>query len=377
MSSDLPRHRGPERARGATRSTLLVVGVVAAVLVAIGIGTAAYAHRGAHDEATDPQVPAVTPTAGPSTPGSDPTPYVAQDTTPPKRPATISRSHDRMKVLPGVVIKHLSAEQIQAQKQAQEQAQSDSQGFDFEMATLNMLGSNHTVKGGDKGGWPAASWRTAEAAAYLKATGAQIIGTQEDKPDQLTDLTSRLGYDAYPGNSLGGTFSGNNSILWDPSRFQMVSATYFWITFMSGQHQQPVVLFKDIATGREFYMVNMHVSAHDDPHDTATRYAGYATAVAYINAKLKPTGLPVFITGDMNDREPFVSRVLDPTGFHAAVYGSACKTCFTGGRLAVDWIAATPEVTWTGFDANGVMQDRHISDHFLVSAHASVPAASD
>ncbi|CAB4692313.1 unannotated protein [freshwater metagenome] len=152
-----------------------------------------------------------------------------------------------------------------------------------------------------------------------------------------------------------------------------MEGTSFPVTFMSRARPQTVLKLRDKATGREFYVVNMHVSAGHDPRNTATRIAGHNTAVAKAN-ELMATGLPVFMTGDMNDRAAFFCRVLPPTGMVAAVGGSTSGGCAPPARMPVDWVVGSPQVAFRDYWLDESATARRISDHFFVSATADVPA---
>ena len=286
---------------------------------------------------------------------------------PPKPPAN---------VVHGVRLVHLTKAEIaarQAEARAREVASRD---VSLTIGTLNVLGSQHTgPHGDDHKGWPAASWRSVQQAGYIKSHGVDVVGLQEAQPDQLDALTRLTGFKAYPGYAFGAQDT-DNSILYDPDKFEFVSGTSFKIVFMHGPRPQTVLRLRDKATGREMYFVNMHTSAGHDGAHTATRHAGMATAVSYING-LKKDGLPIFVTGDMNDREEFRSRVLGPTGFEAPVDGPWHPGVggAGSGRMPVDWIASTQGVSWSDYWLDEGTENRHISDHFFVTAHATIPAA--
>ncbi|MBF4161889.1 endonuclease/exonuclease/phosphatase family protein [Nocardioides acrostichi] len=246
------------------------------------------------------------------------------------------------------------------------------QPFTIDIATFNVLGSNHTAPGGDRPNLPPASVRTPGAIGAIRAHGSDIVGMQELKPDQLGAITGALGYAAYPGTSIGDT---DNSIIWNPSMYELVEGSTFPVVFMSRSRPQTIVKLRDKATGREFYVINMHPSAGHDPHNTSTRLAGYSAAVSQIN-RLKATGLPVFITGDMNDRAAFFCRVLTPTHMVAAVGGSTASGCRPPGRMPVDWVAGSAPTTFGNYSIDESVPARRISDHYYVSATASVPPAS-
>ncbi|GAA4113361.1 hypothetical protein GCM10022215_10550 [Nocardioides fonticola] len=245
----------------------------------------------------------------------------------------------------------------------------------FVLATFNVLGSNHTAPGGDRRKFPPASARTPQAAALIRQHGVSVVGLQEVKPDQLTTLQRLTGFAAYPGFAFGSKET-DNSILYDTSRFEFVSGTSFPVVFESRARPQTVLRLRDRATGREMYFVNMHVSAGHDARDTASRIAGHLTGAEQVN-RLMATGLPVFLTGDMNDRAEFFCRVIPRTGMVAAVGGSTANGCAPPARMPVDWVVASPGVSFSDYWLDETPVNRRISDHFLVSARATVPPAAE
>lgn len=249
----------------------------------------------------------------------------------------------------------------------QAEAEAQDEPFDVRIGTFNVLGSQHTAAGGDRRRYPAASTRSPAAASLLLKHGVDIVGAQELQADQLAALTSRLGFAAYPGTAWGSAET-DNSILYDPDRFEFVSGSHFTITFMGRARPQPILKLRERATGREFYVINTHPSAHGGRYATERRN-GWATLVSIVQS-LKGEGLPILVTGDMNDREAFYCAVVSPAGMTAANGGgSGCAP--PPSPVPVDWVVGYG-VSWTGYWRDTTPVNRRISDHFLVSATAHV-----
>ena len=242
--------------------------------------------------------------------------------------------------------------------------------FELTVGSFNVLGSQHTAPGGDRRGFPVASVRSAAAAGLMAKHGVDILGTQELQNDQLAALQSRTGMAAYPGLAWG-TVETDNSILYDASRFSFVSGSKFTITFMGRPRPQPILRLKEQATGREFYVVNTHPSAGGGRYLTERRQ-GQATLVGIVN-QLKASGLPVFVTGDMNDRQEFYCRVVPPAGLRASNGGSYASGCQPPpGSIPVDWVAGAGDITWSGYWRDTSPITSRTSDHFFISATAHV-----
>jgi len=132
-----------------------------------------------------------------------------------------------------------------------------------------------------------------------------------------------------------------------------------------------VIRLKEPETGREFWVANFHNPA--DTYGNAARWRGAATAVqiSLINRLREETELPVFITGDMNERESYFCRVTAATGIAAASGGGTGTPCQPpAGPNPVDWILATPDVEITEYHdvRSGIIT--RTSDHPLLVATA-------
>lgn len=236
------------------------------------------------------------------------------------------------------------------------------------IGTFNVLGSQHTARGGDRKRFPPASVRSRRAARLIAAHRVDILGTQELQLDQLAALRSRTGMAAYPGRRWGSKET-DNSILYDAHRFKFVSGRKFVIPFMGRPRPQPILRLKDRASGRQFYVVNTHPSAHGGRYLRERRH-GERVLVSVVK-RLKATGLPVLVTGDMNDREKFYCHVVPRAGLVAANGGSYAHGCHPPRTpVPVDWVVGSRGTRWTGYWRDTRPVTRRISDHFLVSATA-------
>lgn len=359
--SDPSKHRAPTPRASRSLVRTLVSSAIAVTVVGLGV---------AATQVDNPLDATVRDTAGAAlrtSVGSAPEP-AAQEVVEGERLA-LSRAGkkalERARQQEIARAKALEAERIAAKR--------DAQPFSIRVASFNVLGSNHTLPGGERPAYPTAGSRTPQAAGVINSHGTELVGLQEAKPDQISTLTRMTGMVAWPG---AGAADPDNSVLWDPSRFELVEGSTFPITFMSRPRPQTVVRLRDLATQREFYLVNMHPSAGHDPRNTSTRVAGWDTGAAKVR-ELRASGLPVLVTGDMNDRAAFFCRFLPPTGFVAAVGGSTSGGCNPPGRMPVDWVVGSPDVSFSDYVIDESTVNRRISDHFYISATASVAPAGD
>ncbi|MGA8848151.1 MAG: endonuclease/exonuclease/phosphatase family protein [Nocardioides sp.] len=255
-----------------------------------------------------------------------------------------------------------------AEKKAKQDRIAATAPFSVTIGSFNVLGSQHTAPGGDRGNFPPASSRSVGAANRIADHGVDILGTQELQDDQLRALQARTGMAAYPGFQWG-VAETDNSILYDAGRFEFVSGDRFTIPFMGRPRPQPILRLRERVTGREFYVVNTHPSAHDGRY-LVERRQGQATLVSVVN-DLKASGLPVLVTGDMNDREIFYCNVVPQAGLSASNGGSYSSGCRPPpSPVSVDWVVGSG-VSWSGYRRDTTPVTSRISDHFFISAVAT------
>ena len=239
--------------------------------------------------------------------------------------------------------------------------------FTFTIGSFNVLGSQHSSPGGQKASYPDAPVRTARAVRLARAHGVDILGAQELQEDQLNGLTAGTGMKAWPGYAWGSKET-DNSILYDPEVFELVRGDVFHITFMGRTRPQPIVRLRHLATTRELYVVNVHPSAGDGKYATE-RQRGYAT-IAGVVSRLHAEGLPVLLTGDMNDREAFYCGVVATTALTASNGGgSGCAP--PPGPIPVDWVVGAG-VSGSKYWRDTTPVENRTSDHFFISATATV-----
>lgn len=250
---------------------------------------------------------------------------------------------------------------------AQRKATLKSTPYTFRIGSFNVLGSQHTAPGGQRRNFASGAARMPGTVALTRAHGVDILGTQELQDDQYRSLSSQTGMAGWPGLQWGSRETVN-SILYDPDVFEFVEGSSYSITFMSRSRPQPILRLRHKATTRELYVVNTHPSAGGGKY-AAERARAHAVTVGVVN-ELAKSGLPVLLTGDMNDREAFYCAVVAKTALTASNGGGAgCAP--PPGPLPVDWVVGS-EVSWSNYQRDTSPVSRRISDHFFISATATV-----
>ncbi|MGN0062885.1 MAG: endonuclease/exonuclease/phosphatase family protein [Nocardioides sp.] len=256
---------------------------------------------------------------------------------------------------------------VRKRKKAQRLKKLRGTPYSFQIGSFNVLGSQHTAPGGSRKGFQPGGVRIGRAASYVRAHGVEILGTQELQADQLNSLVANTGMKAYPGYAWGEKET-DHSILYDPDVFELVSGEAFHVPLMGRTRPFPVIRLRHKLTTRELYVINTHPSSGGGRY-AAERQRGHGIVVGLVN-KLVATGLPVLVTGDMNDRENFYCSVVARTAMTASNGGgSGCAP--PPGPIAVDWVVGAG-VSWSSYWRDTRPVEDRTSDHFFISATASV-----
>ena len=89
---------------------------------------------------------------------------------------------------------------------------------------------------------------------------------------------------------------------------------------------------------------------------------------------LERTGIPQFVTGDMNERDVYFCKVTGATPLIAAAGGSNNGGCSPPSRSEIDWIFGSPNVIFSDFVADRSPLVRRTTDHPVVVTTATVDA---
>lgn len=246
----------------------------------------------------------------------------------------------------------------------------------FRVATFNVLGASHTTAGGNKRGWLPASVRMGYAVSTLGTYDVDVVGLQEFESSQYQAFAARTGgaWGVYPGLS-GDPRAVRNSIAWRNDTWELVQGSTFQIPYFHGSRvPTPLVLLKNIETGREVYFINVHNPATTGRWGNNERWRDAATSIEVsLITQLHTAGYPVVLTGDFNEREEVFCRITGSTTMRAANGGSVGSPCVPPGNLNVDWVFGSPEIEFTDFLATKAGVIPRATDHPLVVADASLP----
>ena len=138
----------------------------------------------------------------------------------------------------------------------------------------------------------------------------------------------------------------------------------------------PLVRLRNRATGMTAWFANVHNPASTAGHRGSAKWRAKAIAEeARLVRRLHDTGLPVFLTGDMNEREQAFCPLTSRAPLQAARGGSHTGgSCRAGNPRYVDWAFGSPDLTFSGYVEDRGRLNRRTSDHPMIVTHATIAA---
>jgi hypothetical protein len=250
----------------------------------------------------------------------------------------------------------------------------------FRMATFNALGSSHTRGHNHRRQKASGPARTARAGRYVLDNDIDLVGFQEMQADQRSAFTNATGgrYGLYPGNALR-SMDGENSIAYRLDTWELVKADSVPIPYFGGRpRNMPVLLLRNKQTGITAYFTNFHNPADTGEYGNQARWRAAAKArEVTLFSQLRTTGYPVFVTGDMNEKQSWFCAVAGPGDLKAAAGGDGGRNgCSVAGGFRIDWIAGSHDVQFSNYreDKSGLVA--WMTDHPVMITDVTIDAAS-
>jgi endonuclease/exonuclease/phosphatase family metal-dependent hydrolase len=237
----------------------------------------------------------------------------------------------------------------------------------FTIASLNALGASHTAPGGEKArGWSSSGIRTRRAVRLLRGHSVDVVGLQEFQRTQQREFRRIAGgtYDFFSGSRR----VTDNAVAWRRSWFRLVSAHMIRIPYFHGHEKpMPIVQLRVRATGQRLFVTSFHNPAN--VHGPAARFrAEAARRQVALTKKLGASGLPVLVTGDMNDRRRYFCKMTHGTDMHSFFGGSHVGRCRPPAYHRIDWIFGNRFVRFAHPVEVRSAAVRRTTDHPLVLA---------
>jgi len=245
---------------------------------------------------------------------------------------------------------------------------------EFTVGTFNVLGSSHTSRGGKWPGMAEGPTRIRWAAGLLNARGVDVVGFQEMQRDQFRTFLGATGggWGVYPGESAG-PLGIENSLAWRRAEWTALDLNVIQIPYFDGRlRPMPYVLLQHNVTGRKAWFANFHNPASNSRrgNNDGHRWRAMMLEIGLANRLWSETGYPVFITGDMNERETYFCNMTGRAPMIAANGGSNAGSCSPPPYpMPVDWVFGTNVVSFSNYTRQDVPR---ISDHPLVAAEVTL-----
>lgn len=250
----------------------------------------------------------------------------------------------------------------------------------FQIASFNLLGAGHTD--GPKA--PRKKFKNSKVRLgitkrIIDSRSVDVVGFQEMHYPQAQQWTANFGdeWATFPGTRRGAD-PGRFSLSWNKSVFEAVKLQTIKIPYFKGQElPMPYVLLRHRGTGQEAWFINVHNPANTQGDATRFRAEAVRREGDLINRlSREDPGTPVFLTGDMNDRDKFFCPMVRraPVIASAGGYRTAQGGCRPPGQMDVDWIVSTKENSFTSHTSLRDAQVSEASDHPFIVANANILA---
>jgi alpha-tubulin suppressor-like RCC1 family protein/endonuclease/exonuclease/phosphatase family metal-dependent hydrolase len=245
--------------------------------------------------------------------------------------------------------------------------------YSFRLASFNVLGNGHTRPYAHDDRFGPSRMRAEWTAQALITGKIDVVGLQEPTAGQLAGiLTAAKGrYAAFPGPERG-DLAVETTILWDTRKYEAVRKKTILTQFIARKLPTPYVKLRHKATGRKFWVMNVHNAPWD-----YQKKRNQATRVQIAKIKeLEQKGLPVFYVGDFNEKRTILCKVLRKTGLNSPAGGriNAQGQCVEPRqRMRVDWIFGSKFVKWSGFSYSRPPLVRLSTDHWVPVVNVEVP----
>jgi len=246
----------------------------------------------------------------------------------------------------------------------------------FRMATFNALGSSHTRGHNHRRQKASGPARTARAGHYVLDNNIDLVGFQEMQGDQRSAFMNATGgrFGLYPGNELR-SMDGENSIAYRLDTWELVKADSVPIPYFGGRpRNMPVLLLRNKQTGITAYFTNFHNPADTGEYGNQARWRAAAKArEVALFSDLRDDGYPVFVTGDMNEKQSWFCAVAGPGDLKAAAGGEGGRDgCSVAGGFRIDWIAGSHDVQFSNYreDKSGLVA--WMTDHPVMTTDVTI-----
>jgi murein DD-endopeptidase MepM/ murein hydrolase activator NlpD len=239
----------------------------------------------------------------------------------------------------------------------------------FRVSSFNVLGASHTARGGNEPWMDSGAARTKGIVQLIIKHDIDIAGLQEFQRSQWDAFRVRAGgsFGMYsPPNTRT-----DDTIIWRKDRFDVVQMASISIPYFNGHHlQMPYVLLRYKPDGRTFWLGDFHNPADTAQYHHQGKWRAQATRLEHsLSRRLRASGVPVLIVGDMNERHSYFCSMTADGGMHAAAGGGVGRPCHPPRKYnGIDWIFGSRDVNFGAHIVDDSPLVDRISDHPMVIA---------
>lgn len=244
-------------------------------------------------------------------------------------------------------------------------------GFEFTVASFNVLGHSHTVRGGNKPGYDSSSKRMRWTVRLLRRHRIDVVGLQEFQRPQkkVFKRLTRSSWSMWHPHR-----DPVNAIAWRSKKWHLVEARTLTVPYFYGRPKKmPVIRLRSRPSGRDVWFINVHNPADTRGPAGHLRRIGMDREVDLAH-RLARTGVPVVLTGDMNERTGAHGAFTRDGTLRAATSASLGPGGSTPPDTGVDWIFATGTIDFASWMLDRAPQVARASDHPLAVARAMARA---
>jgi hypothetical protein len=246
----------------------------------------------------------------------------------------------------------------------------------FRVSSFNVLGWSHTEPGGKRPRMASGQTRMQWTTQLLDNNHVDVVGMQELQPQQLDAFRAIQGttWDLYPADTLT-RIDGHNSIAWRTDVWELVEANTIAIPYFKGAKvQMPYILLRNLASDRLVWFANFHNPANTRANPDQAQWRAQARVIQVgLANKLWESGVPLVVTGDMNETRPYFCALTTGSPMKSANGGSwGTSVCSPPARMKIDWIFGSNDVGFAGYRVNRGTLVRKASDHPMILADVTV-----
>ena len=233
------------------------------------------------------------------------------------------------------------------------------------VGSFNAMVYGRTIPGGAYyGKMPGSDERTRLLVEILRENKSSLVGLQEFMPPQAAEFRRVAGDEYGLAHPTGDT---KNAIAYKRSQFELIRNESIRIhSYANERRAQPYALFRNKQTGEFIWFADFHNPANTATYPHQEQYRAMSKQVEIDLAhRLRETGRPVIVVGDMNEGSSYYCSMTRSGQMHAAQIGGDHRNgnCHPPASSHIDWIFGSNEVTFKHFSRQHGPKVQRSTDH--------------